>query len=131
MTTMDKEVIITPKAPKPLGPYSQAVKVGDFVFVSGQVPLDPAKSAPVSGDIKEKTKRVLENIKAILEGAGLTLDHVVKTSIFLRTMADFSKMNEVYATYFKTKPPARTTVQAGDLPTGMDIEMDAIAYIGD
>ena len=128
---MDKEIITTPKAPKPLGPYSQAVKVGNLVFVSGQVPIDPNKSAPVSGDIKEKTRRVLDNIKANLEGAGLTLDHVVKTSIFLRNIADFSKMNEVYATYFKTKPPARTTVQAGDLPTGMDIEIDAIAYKGD
>ena len=128
---MQKEIITTPKAPKPLGPYSQAVKVGNLVFVSGQVPIDPNKSAPVSGDIKEKTRRVLENIKAILEGAGLTLDHVVKTSIFLRNIGDFSNMNEVYATYFKTKPPARTTVQAGDLPSGMDIEIDAIAYKGD
>jgi 2-iminobutanoate/2-iminopropanoate deaminase len=127
---MDKEIIATQKAPKPLGPYSQAVKVGNFVFVSGQVPIDPTKSTTVSGDIKEKTKRVLENIRAILEGAGLTLDDVVKTTIFLRNMADFSKMNEVYATYFKTKPPARTTVQAGDLPTGMDIEIDAIACKG-
>jgi 2-iminobutanoate/2-iminopropanoate deaminase len=125
---MDKEIIITPKAPKPVGPYSQAVKVGNLVFVSGQVALDPKTSAPVSGDIKEQTKRVLENIKAILEGAGLTLDSVVKVGVFLRNMGDFSKMNEVYATYFKTKPPARTTVQAGNLPTGMDLEIDAIVY---
>jgi 2-iminobutanoate/2-iminopropanoate deaminase len=125
---MDKEIITTPKAPKPVGPYSQAVRVGNLVFVSGQVAIDPKTSAPISGDIKEQTKRVLENIKAILEGAGLTLDHVVKMGVFLRNMGDFSKMNDVYATYFKAKPPARTTVQAGNLPTGMDVEIDAIAH---
>jgi 2-iminobutanoate/2-iminopropanoate deaminase len=128
---MEKEIITTSKAPKPLGPYSQAVRVGSFLFVSGQVPIDPIKSTPVAGDIKEKTRRVLENVKAILESAGLTMDDVVKTTIFLRNISEFSKMNDVYTTYFKTKPPARTTVQAGDLPTGMDIEIDAIAYKSD
>jgi 2-iminobutanoate/2-iminopropanoate deaminase len=125
---MDKAIITTPKAPKPVGPYSQAVGIGDLVFVSGQVAIDPKTSAPISGDIKEQTKRVLENIKAVLEGAGLTLDHVVKVGVFLRNIGDFSKMNEVYATYFKTKCPARTTIQAGNLPAGMDIEIDAIAH---
>ncbi|WXG47379.1 MAG: RidA family protein [Candidatus Atabeyarchaeum deiterrae] len=124
---MEKEIITTSKAPKPVGPYSQAVKVGNLIFVSGQIPLDPRTGTPVSGDIKEQTKRVLENIKGILEAEGLTLDTVVKTTVFMRNMADFSKMNDVYATYFKNKPPARTTIQAGDLPAKMDIEIDAIA----
>jgi len=124
---MEKEIITTSKAPKPVGPYSQAVKVGNLIFVSGQIPLDPRTGTPVSGDIKEQTKRVLENIKGILEAEGLTLDGVVKTTVFMRNMADFSKMNDVYATYFKNKPPARTTIQAGDLPAKMDIEIDAIA----
>jgi len=127
---MEKEIIRTNKAPTPVGPYSQAVKVGNLVFVSGQVAIDPRTSSPVTGDTKEQTKRVLENIKGILESIGLTLDNVVKTSVFLRRMTDFSKMNDVYATYFKSKPPARTTFQAGDLPLG-DIEIEAIAITGD
>jgi 2-iminobutanoate/2-iminopropanoate deaminase len=128
---MEKEIIKTNKAPTPLGPYSQAVKLGNLVFVSGQVAVDPKTSSPVTGDIKEQTKRVLENVKGILESAGLALDNVVKTTVFLRRMADFSKMNDVYASYFKNKPPARTTVQAGDLPVGFDIEIEAIAAVGD
>lgn len=125
---MEKEIITTQRAPKPVGPYSQAVKIGNLVFVSGQLPIDPKTGTPVSGDIKDKTKRVFENIKAILKGAGLTLDNVAKVSVFLKNMADFPMMNEIYATYFKAKPPARTTVQVGDLPKGMDLEIDAIAY---
>nr|MDO8100810.1 RidA family protein [Candidatus Njordarchaeota archaeon] len=128
---MEKDIIKTNKAPTPVGPYSQAVKVGNLIFVSGQIAIDPKTSSPVTGDIKEQTKRVLENVKGILESAGLTLDNVVKTSVFLRRMADFSKMNDIYASYFKSNPPARTTVQAGDLPPGFDIEIEAIAMTGD
>jgi 2-iminobutanoate/2-iminopropanoate deaminase len=128
---MEKEIIRTSNAPSPVGPYSQAVKVGNLIFVSGQVAIDPKTSSPVTGDIKEQTKRVLENIKGILASIRLTLDNVVRTSVFLRRMADFSRMNDVYATYFRSKPPARTTVQAGDLPPGLDVEIDAIATVGD
>jgi 2-iminobutanoate/2-iminopropanoate deaminase len=128
---MKKEIIKTNKAPTPVGPYSQAVKVGNLIFVSGQVAIDPKTSGPVTGDIKEQTKRVLENVKGVLESAGLTLDNVVKTQVFLRRMTDFSKMNDVYSSYFKSQPPARTTVQAGDLPPGFDIEIEATAAVGD
>jgi 2-iminobutanoate/2-iminopropanoate deaminase len=125
---MDKQIIKTENAPKPVGPYSQAVKAGNLVFVAGQVPIDPKTGTIVQGDIKEQTKRVLENIKAILEAANLSMDHVVKTSVFLKSMADFSKMNDVYATYFRSRPPARSTVQAGNLPPGAEVEIEAIAY---
>jgi 2-iminobutanoate/2-iminopropanoate deaminase len=125
---MDKQIVKTEKAPKPVGPYSQAVKAGDLVFIAGQVPIDPKTGTIIQGDIKEQTKRVLENIKAILEAANLSMDHVVKTTVFLKNMADFSKMNDVYATYFRSWPPARSTVPVGNLPLGAEVEIEAIAY---
>jgi 2-iminobutanoate/2-iminopropanoate deaminase len=126
---MDKQIIKTDNAPKPVGPYSQAVKAGNLVFVAGQVAIDPKTGALIQGDIKDQTKRVLENIKSILEAASLSMDHVVKTSVFLRNIADFSKMNDIFGTYFRSGPPARTTVQAGNLPPGAEVEIDAVAYV--
>lgn len=128
---MDKQIIKTDKAPKPVGPYSQAVKAGNLIFVAGQVAIDPKTGTLIQGDIKDQTRRVLENIKAVLEAASLSMDHVVKSSVFLKNIADFSKMNDVYATYFRSGPPARTTVQAGNLPPGAEIEIDVVAYAPD
>lgn len=122
-----KEVIISEKAPKPIGPYSQAIKVGNMVFVSGQGPVDPKIGKIVSGGIREQTKQTFENIEAILNAAGLTLEHVVKVSVFLRNIGDFGRMNEVYATFFKREPPARTTVQANLPFEEMLIEVDVVA----
>jgi 2-iminobutanoate/2-iminopropanoate deaminase len=128
---MEKSVIKTDKAPKPVGPYSQAVKAGNLVFVAGQVAIDPRTGALIQGDIRDQTKRVLENIKAILEATSLSMDHVVKTTVFMKNMADFSKMNDVYGAYFRSGPPARTTVQAGNLPPGAEVEIEAVAYAPD
>lgn len=124
-----KEVIISEKAPKPIGPYSQAIKVGNLVFVSGQGPVDPKTGKIVSGGIEEQTKQTFENIRAILNAGGLTLEHVVKVSVFLKNISDFSRMNEVYATLFKREPPSRTTVQANLPLEGMLIEVDVIAAL--
>jgi len=128
---MGKQVIKTDRAPKPVGPYSQAIKAGNLIFVAGQIAIDPKTGTLIQGDIKEQTKRVLENIKAILEAANLCIDDVVRTGVFLKNMTDFSKMNDVYATYFRNVPPARTTVQAGNLPPGAEVEIDAIACAPD
>lgn len=123
---MSKDVIRTENAPTPIGPYSQAIKAGNFLFISGQGPIDPKTGKKIVGDIKEQTRQVLENIKSILEAAGLTLENVVKVNVYLKNMNDFPKMNEVYKEYFKTNPPARTTVQAIP-PADIDVEIDAIA----
>ncbi|MCX8188759.1 MAG: RidA family protein [Nitrososphaeria archaeon] len=123
---MGKDVIRTERAPTPIGPYSQAIKAGNFLFISGQGPIDPKTGKKIVGDIKEQTRQVLENIKNILEAAGLTLENVVKVNVYLKDMNDFPKMNEVYKEYFKTNPPARTTVQAIP-PADIDVEIDAIA----
>ncbi|MCW4034469.1 MAG: Rid family detoxifying hydrolase [Candidatus Bathyarchaeota archaeon] len=123
---MTKKVVFTKNAPEPVGPYSQAILNGESVFVSGQIPLNPKTSNVVEGGIKEQTVQVLENIKHVLESVDLTLDDVVKTSVFLADLGDFQAFNTVYATYFVQNPPARTTVQAG-LMTGVLIEIDAIA----
>lgn len=123
-----KKVVFTHRAPKPIGPYSQAVKAGDFVFVSGQIPIDPVTGELVQGDIKEQTKRVLENIKAVLEAAGLTMKDVVYVQVFLRDLKLFNEFNEVYAAYFPEEPPARVTVQAAELPRGALLEISVVAY---
>lgn len=122
-----RDIIRTPKAPAPIGPYSQAVRAGGLVFVSGQISIDPASGQLVADDVQAQTRRVLDNVKAVLEAAGTGLDRVVRTTIFLRDIADFPKVNEVYATYFPKDPPARSTIQAGALPKGLSIEIDAIA----
>jgi len=124
---MNKQVIRTDKAPLPVAPYSQAVKAGDFLFVSGQVPIDPKTGKVVMGDIAIQTKQTLENIKAILSAAGLSLKDVVKVTVFLKDVKDFKKMNETYGTYFEDEPPARTTVQAQLAIEELLIEIDAVA----
>jgi 2-iminobutanoate/2-iminopropanoate deaminase len=125
-----KEVIYTESAPKPLGPYSQAVRVGNMLFVSGQIPIDPKTGEVVRGGIKEQTRQVLENIKAVLEAAGYTLNDVAMAFVFLADMNMFPEFNEVYAQYFKEKPPARVTVQAARLPRDVLIEIAVIAVRG-
>jgi 2-iminobutanoate/2-iminopropanoate deaminase len=122
-----KEVIYTEAAPKPLGPYSQAVKAGNMLFVSGQIPIDPKTGEVVKGGIKEQTRQVLENIKTVLEAAGYTLNDVAMAFVFLADMNMFPEYNEVYAQYFKEKPPARVTVQAARLPRDVLIEIAVIA----
>ena len=125
---MTKEVIFTEKAPKPIGPYSQAIKVGPFLFGSGQIPINPKTGEIVKGGIEEQTRRVLENIKAILEAAGYSLNDVVKITVFLKDLKYFNEFNKVYGEYFKDKPPARTTVQVAELPKGVLLEVEFIAY---
>ena len=123
------ERIFTPGAPAPRGPYSPAVRAGDFIFVSGQVPVDPVSGQAVSGDVKAETRRVLENIRLNLEGCDAGMADVVKCQVFLADIKDFAAMNEVYTEFFGDSKPARTTVQAGALPlSGSKVEIDAVAY---
>lgn len=122
-----KEVVYTRSAPEPIGPYSQAVKAGNMLFVSGQIPVDPKTGEVVKGDVREQTRRVLENIKAVLEAAGYGLSDVVMSFVFLSDMSLFGQFNEVYAEYFKDKPPARVTVQAARLPRDVLVEIAVIA----
>ena len=125
---MEKEAIYTEKAPKPVGPYSQAIKVGSFIFGSGQIPIDPTTGNIVKGDITTQTRRVIENIKAVLEAVGYTLSDVVSVNVFLRNLSDYDEFNQIYSKYFKEKPPARTTVEVSNLPKGVLIEMSFVAY---
>ena len=127
---MRKQVIHTSDAPQALWPYSQAVRVGHLVFLSGQIPLDPASGKVVEGDIEAQTRQVMENLSAVLRAAGATFADVVKTSIFLADLGHFAKMNEIYGGYFTSEPPARSTVQVGALPRGVLIEIDMIAHLG-
>jgi 2-iminobutanoate/2-iminopropanoate deaminase len=122
-----KQSIASPLAPKPVGPYSAALRAGQLLFVSGQVPLDPATGRMVEGDIGVHTRRVLENVKALLEAAGLSFAQVVRTTVFLADMNEFQAMNEVYATFFEQPYPARSTVQAARLPRDARVEIDMIA----
>jgi 2-iminobutanoate/2-iminopropanoate deaminase len=124
-----KEVIATDRGPKAIGPYSQAIRANGFVFVSGQIPLDPATQQPVAGDISVQTERVLENLKGIVEAAGSSLDRVVRATVFLADMNEFAAMNEVYGRYFRTQPPARSTVQVSRLPRDVSVEIDVIALV--
>ncbi|HHV71371.1 MAG TPA: RidA family protein [Clostridia bacterium] len=124
---MIKKQISTSKAPQAIGPYSQAIKVGNFVFTSGQIPLDPVNGEIVGDDIASQTEQVLKNLAAILEEAGSSLEQVVKTTVFLKDMNDFAKMNEVYANYFGQSLPSRSAVQVGRLPKDVLIEIEAIA----
>ncbi|MPN44362.1 putative reactive intermediate deaminase TdcF [bioreactor metagenome] len=125
---MKKEIISTSKAPGAIGPYSQGVKIGNLVYTSGQIPLNPIDGSMPSS-IEDQTKQSLENCKAILEEAGTNLDNVIKTTVFLADMNDFVKMNEVYSTYFSANPPARSAVQVAKLPKDAQIEIDMIATI--
>jgi 2-iminobutanoate/2-iminopropanoate deaminase len=120
------EAIVSPHAPQPVGPYSQAVRTGDFLFLAGQIPLDPATGKLVDGDIKMQACRVLENIKAVLLAAGTDLRHVVKSTVFMVDLKEFPDMNAVYAEYFKAPYPARSTVQVAALPTGARVEIEVV-----
>jgi len=123
-----RKVILTPDAPKPIGPYSQAIRRGQTLYLSGQIAIDPATNQFLSnGSIEDQTRRVLDNLAAILAADGLTMDHIVSTTVFLKDVNDFAKMNEVYATYFKNAPPARATVEVARLPRDAKIEISAIA----
>ncbi len=122
-----KEVIHTDAAPRAIGPYAQAVRAGGFVFVSGQIPLDPETGQLVTGDIRIQTRRVLLNIAAILEAAGSSLEKVVRTTVYLRDLNDFNAMNEEYMNFFRDARPARTTVQVARLPRDAAVEMDVVA----
>ena len=122
-----RDVISTDRGPRAIGPYSQAIRANGFLFLSGQVSLDPATQQLVQGDIAAQTTRVLENLKGVLEAAGSSLDRVVKTTVYLKDMNDFSAMNEVYARYFPNDPPARATVEVARLPKDARVEIDLIA----
>ena len=122
-----KDVVATERGPKAIGPYSQAIRADGFLFVSGQIPLDPATQQLVAGDIQAQTERVLENLKGIVEAAGSSLDKVVRATVFLADMNEFAAMNEVYARYFRNQPPARSTVQVSRLPRDVRVEIDVIA----
>ena len=124
-----RQAVSTDKAPKAIGPYSQAVRAGNLLFVSGQIPIDPATGDLIKGDLATQTRRVFDNISAILQAAGASLDHVARTTVFLADMGDFAAMNEVYAGYFSTPAPARSTVQAARLPKDARIEIDVIAVL--
>jgi 2-iminobutanoate/2-iminopropanoate deaminase len=124
-----RQAVSTPAAPHAIGPYSQAIKAGSLLFVSGQIPIDPATGTLIDGDIAAQTHRVFQNLSAILEAAGVSLDHVVRTTVYLADMSDFGAMNDVYATYFSSPAPARATVQAARLPKDARVEIDVIASL--
>lgn len=127
---MSKQVIATKQAPAAIGPYSQAIRAGQIVFCSGQIPLDPATGQLVAGGVADQTRRVLENLRAVLEAAGASLASVVKTTVYLKNMGDFAEMNWTYAEFFKEAPPARATVEVARLPKDVAVEIDAVAIIG-
>lgn len=129
MKTTMAEIISTDKAPGAIGPYSQAVKAGNMVFCSGQIPIDPATGEFVSQDVTEQTEQVFKNLIAVLEAAGATLENVVKTTVFLADMGEFAAMNDVYARYFSENKPARATVQAARLPRDARVEIECIAVV--
>jgi 2-iminobutanoate/2-iminopropanoate deaminase len=128
---LPKQIIATAEAPQAIGPYSQAVRAGDLVFLSGQIPLDPSTGTMVTGDAAAQTRQVMDNLGAVLRAAGATFAHVVRATIYLVDLGDFAKVNEVYGSYFSTAPPARATVQVAALPRGASVEIDMIAYVGD
>jgi 2-iminobutanoate/2-iminopropanoate deaminase len=124
---MEKKIIITKNAPKAIGPYSQAIRVNNLIFTSGQIPIDPKNNKIVSDDIKAQTSQVIANLKAILEEEGSNLNNVIKTTVYLKKITDFEEMNEIYKEYFRVNPPARSTVEVSRLPKDVKIEIDAIA----
>ena len=126
---MNKVTVSTDNAPKAIGPYEQGIKVGDFVYASGQIPLDPKTGNLITGGITEQTRQVMKNLSAILEAGGSSLDRVVKATVFLKNIADFAAMNEVYAEYLGQAKPARSTVAVADLPRGALVEIDFIATV--
>jgi 2-iminobutanoate/2-iminopropanoate deaminase len=122
-----KTIISSDAAPKAIGPYSQAVRMENLVFLSGQIPIDPATGQLVEGNVQQQTEQVFKNIAAVLAEAGLTFEHVVKTTVFMKNLSDFAPMNEVYAKYFSANPPARSTIEVSRLPRDVQIEIDAVA----
>ncbi|MBZ5601519.1 MAG: RidA family protein [Acidobacteriia bacterium] len=124
-----KKVISTDHAPKAIGPYSQAIVANGFAFLSGQIPLDPATNTMIEGDITAQTERVMQNVKGLLEACGSSLSQVVKTTVFIKDMGEFAKMNEVYSKYFSENAPARSTVEAARLPRDVRVEIDCIALV--
>ncbi len=124
-----RDVVLTDRGPKPIGPYSQAIRANGLLFVSGQVALDPKTGEMTEADIRKQTERVLENVRGIVEAAGSKMTHVVKTTVFLKDMNDFGTMNEVYAGYFTSTPPARSTVQVSRLPKDALVEIEVIAML--
>ena len=124
-----RRAVVSEAAPKAIGPYSQAIRAGTLLFVSGQIPIDPATGALVEGDIATQTHRVFANLRAILEAAGASLDHVVRSTVYLADMDDFAAVNDVYGTYFSSPAPARATVQAARLPKDARVEIDLIASL--
>ena len=125
--TEKKTIISTPKAPAAIGPYSQAIRSGAFLFISGQIPIDPESGEMIQGDAGEQAERVLKNLQAILEAAGMGLEDVVKTTLYLRNLGNFEKVNSIYKRYFPNNPPARSTIEVSRLPKDAEIEIDAIA----
>ena len=123
-----KKVISTPKAPAAIGPYSQAIEINDMIFTSGIIPINPANGTLVDGSIEEQTKQVFDNMKGLLEDAGSSLDKIIKTTVFIKNMNDFSRINEVYASYFTGDFPSRSCVEVARLPKDVLIEVEAIAY---
>ena len=123
------ETVATDRGPKAIGPYSQAIRANGFVFLSGQIPIDPKTQQVVEGDAAGQTERVLENLKAVVEAAGSSIQRVVKTTVFLADINDFAAMNEVYARYFVAHPPARSTVEVSKLPRNVRVEIDLIALL--
>ena len=124
---MNRETVHTDRAPKVIGPYTQAVKANGFVYTAGQIPIDPSTGNIVDGGVTEQTRQVLENLKAVLQAAGSSLEQVVKATVFLKQMADFAAMNEVYAEYLSDAKPARSTVAVAELPRGALVEIEAVA----
>ena len=124
-----RQAVSTSSAPQAIGPYSQAIRAGELLFVSGQIPLDPATGVMVGGDIADQTRRVFQNLGEILKAAGASFDQVVRTTVYLADMGDFAAMNEVYGTYFSTPAPARSTIQAAGLPKNARVEIDVIAKL--
>lgn len=123
-----KKIILTERAPAPIGPYSQAVEVNGFIYCSGQIAIDPAKNEVIQGDVRAQAELVMKNIGGVLEKAGVSFQNVFKTTIFLTDMKDFTAVNEVYGQYFKENPPARSTVAVSGLPKGVQVEIEVIAH---
>lgn len=126
---MNKTVVSTDKAPKAIGPYSQAIKVGEFVYTAGQIALDPATGELVGGGVEAQTRRVLQNLSEVLKAAGTSMDKVIKTTVFMVNLAEFNKMNAVYAEFFPKDPPARSTVQVAALPKMGVVEIEVVAMV--
>lgn len=123
-----KKILLTKEAPEPIGPYSQAVQMGSFVFCSGQIAINPATNQVLTGDVKAQTEQVMKNIEAVLASADLKFENVIKTTIFLTSMNDFATVNEVYGKYFTKNPPARSTIAVAGLPKGVQVEIEVIAH---